>query len=152
MKIEMFEKVGEIVIAELRSASENKEIALIEKARQEEEERKRKEEEERKKEEARLAEELKQKEEQEKAKSTLLLIIEAINATAEKGETVLSLDWHGGKDAETKYGFSIYQYNTCLKYFKSVLESAGYTVDEIYWYSTSWRYKSGRIGYAFINW
>lgn len=146
MKIEMFEKVGEIVIAELRSANENKEIALIEQARQEEERRKKEEAE-------RLAEELRIKEEREKAESTLLLIIEAINLTAAKGETILSLNWYdGSNDAENKYGFSIYQYEVCLNYFQSILESAGYRVGEPYRYSSSWRYRSGKIGYAHIGW
>ena len=79
MKIEMFEKVGEITIAELRPASLNNSIATAEA--------------ERKAEIARIEAERKEREEKEQAVKVLTLLVEEINKTAETGATMLALDW-----------------------------------------------------------
>ena len=82
--IEVFQKVGEMTITELRPASMNRSIAQEEKSRKEEEERIRKERE--------------KAEKQEKATVLLAKLIEAINNKAEQGAMTLSIDWNESND------------------------------------------------------
>lgn len=136
MKIEMFEKVGEINVIELRSASENRAIADAERARKAEEERIRREEEER--ENARIAGEV------------LAKLVTAINNESETGGQHLHLEWRKG--SMEPYGISWSEYGRAFKHIKPILESAGYRVDDRYSYSDSWTRKSGKWGYAYIWW
>jgi hypothetical protein len=137
MKIEMFEKVGEINVIALRSAAENKSIAEVERARKAEEERIRKEAEER--ENARIANDV------------LMKLVNAINAEAEKGGEHLRIEW---KESDTMEPFGIgwYDYGRAIKHILPILEAAGYRVDERHVYSDSWTRRSGKWGYAYIWW
>ena len=135
MKIEMFEKIGEINVVELRPASENRAIANAELARKAEEERIRKEQEEREK--ARIANEV------------LAKLVKAINDKSEIGGQYLHLEW---RSLTKSYGISFSEYCTAFDYIKPILESAGYDVRDIYFYSDSWTYRSGKLGYAYIWW
>lgn len=136
MKLEMFEKVGEINIIALRSAVENKAIAEVEQARKAEEERIRKEAEER--ESARIANDV------------LMKLINAINARAEKGGTNLYLQWN--EDAPAPFGVSWSDYNRTIKHILPILEAAGYEVSNLHVYSEGWRRRSGKLGYTYIFW
>lgn len=137
MKIEMFEKVGEINVIALRSASENKAIAEAERMRREEEERKRKEAEER--ENVRIANEV------------LAKLVAAINEKAEDGGTILSIEWAEGSSMEP-FGVSWSDYGKAIKHIQPILEAAGYQVDDRHAYSDSWTRRSGKWGYAYIHW
>ena len=134
MKVEMFEKVGEIEIVELRSAVENKAIAEIEKARKAEEERLRKEKEEREKDELAI--------------KVATWIAEEINKKAE----------NGGEDFEIlfevadKHPYGFYECQRVEKTVKEIFTSLGYRVDDIYEYSQSWKTRSGRWGYWHFWW
>lgn len=136
MKIEMFEKVGEINIVNLRSARENKMISEAERARKAEEERIRKEAEEQ--ENARIA------------KEVLIKLINAINAEADKGGQHLHIEWRA--DKLEPFGIRWGEYGKAIKYILPILESAGYQVDERYEYSDSWTRRSGKWGYVYIWW
>lgn len=133
MKVEMYEKVGEIIVAELRTAEENKEIAKKVNALREEE-RKRKEEEERQKDLKRLEE-------------ILPVIIEEINTSASLGGNTANFEWR--KDVKTKITF--YEWNIFCKYYKDYFMGLGYKF-YTHEYSESWRKQSGKIGYASIYW
>ena len=137
MKIEMFEKVGEINVIALRSASENKAIAEAERMRREEEERKRREAEER--ENARIA------------KEVLAKLVAAINEKAEDGGTTLSIEWAEGRSMEP-FGVSWSDYGKAIKHIQPILEAAGYQVDDRYSYSDSWTRRSGKWVYVHIHW
>ena len=137
MKIEMFEKVGEINVIALRSADENRAVAEAEIMRREEEERIRKEKEER--ENARIANEV------------LAKLVNAINAKAEDGGTLLSIEWSECHSMEP-FGISWSEYGKAIKHIKPILEAAGYQVDDRYSYSDSWTRRSGKWGYAHIHW
>lgn len=136
MKVEMFEKVGEIDIVTLRSAHENRMIAEAERARKAEEERIRKEAEEQ--ENARIA------------KEVLVKLIDAINTEAEKGHQYLHIEWRA--DNLEPFGVRWSEYGKAIKYILPILESAGYKVNELYEYSESWTRKSGKWGYTYIWW
>lgn len=133
MKIEMYEKVGEIVIAELRTAEENKEIAKKVNELKAEEERKR--EEERKQREQKRAEEL------------LPIIVEKINNTALSGENCIEFTWFDN----TKTEITCYDWKIFRKNYQKYFEGLGYKIYDHY-YSDSWRKKSGKIGYGVIYW
>ena len=137
MKIEMFEKVGEINVVALRSADENRAVAEAERMRREEEERIRKEMEER--ENARIANEV------------LAKLVNAINAKADDGGTMLSIEWSECHSMEP-FGISWSEYGKAIKHIKPILEAAGYQVDDRYSYSDSWTRRSGKWGYAHIHW
>lgn len=137
MKIEMFEKVGEINVIALRSAEENRVVAEAERMRREEEERKLREAEER--ENARIANEV------------LAKLVNAINAKAEDGGTILSLEWAEGRTMEP-FGINWSDYGKAIKHLKPILEAAGYQVDDRYSYSDSWTRRSGKWGYTHIHW
>lgn len=138
MKIEMFEKVGEINVIALRSAHENKMIADAERARKAEEERIRKEAEER--ENARIANEV------------LVKLVNAINAEADKGGQHLHIEWREEGGSMEPFGIGWSEYGKAIKYILPILESAGYRVDERHVYSDSWTRRSGKWGYAYIWW
>lgn len=134
MKVEMFEKVGEIEIVELRSAAENKAIAEIEKARKAEEERLRKEKEEREKDEL--------------AVKVATWIAEEINKKAENGEDYLEILF----EVADKHPYGFYECLTVEKRIKEIFASLGYDVRDIYEYSQSWKTRSGRWGYWTFHW
>ena len=147
MKIEMFEKVGEIEIVSLRPACENKMIAEAEQKRKEEEKRRKEEEERiRKEEEARRNAAL--------AKEVIVKLAKSINKAAEKGSTCLYLEWHDGE----KYDYFNYtdiswnDFINTFEYTLPMLESAGYKVNDLHLYSEGWRRRSGKIGYTHIYW
>lgn len=135
MKIEMFEKVGEITIAELRPASENNAIATIEA--------------ERKAEIARLEAERKEREEKAKTMQVLAIIVDEINKAAESGAKMVSFNWTEKHPKDC--GVDWHDWLNLSKHFKPILESAGYEVTA-HWYSDSWTRRSGKIGYANIYW
>ena len=135
MKIEMFEKIGEITIAELRPASENNMIASVEAAR--------------KAELARIEAERKEREEKEKTMKVLAVIVEEINKAAETGAKVLSFNWTERRPKDN--GVTWNDWLACSKHFKPILESAGYEIS-VHWYSDSWTRRSGKVGYAHIWW
>lgn len=137
MTIEMFEKVGEINVIALRSAEENRAVAEAELARKAEEERIRKEAEER--------------ENMLIAKDVLAKLVNAINVKAESGGTVLSIEWTESGTMKP-FGIDWNDYGKAIKYIKSILETAGYKVTDRYEYSDSWTRRSGKWGYAYINW
>jgi ribosomal protein L11 methylase PrmA len=134
--IEVFQKVGEMTITELRPASMNRAIAQDEKNRQEEEERIRKEREE--------------AEKQVKASAVLVKLIEAINHKAEQGGMCLSIDWNESNDS--KQMVSSHDWLMLHSdYIDPILTGAGYKVST-HWYSDSWTRRSGKIGYVYIYW
>lgn len=131
MKIEMFEKVGEIEIVELRSAAENKAIAEIEMARKAEEERLRKEAEERKNDEI--------------AVNIATYLVKEINEEAEKGHTHC-----------TRYALlnsPIYQNKLSVvkDRLSKIFSPLGYTFS-IYEYSDGYQKKINQWGYISISW
>ena len=136
MKFEMYEKVGEVVVAELRSASTNNAIATAEAARIAEAERAERE----------------AKEAQEKAAAAVVLahIVEAINHSAEKGRCSVRFEWT--QSFPKSNGLTDMDWLLYSKYFQPVLEAAGYTIDIPHWYSQSWVTRSGKIGYVAIRW
>ena len=134
MKVEMFEKVGEIEIVELRSAVENKAIAEIERARKAEEERLRKEKEEREKDEL--------------AVKVATWIAEEINKKAENGEDSLEILF----EIADKHPYGFYECLAVEKRIKEIFTSLGYDVRDIYEYSQSWKTRSGRWGYWSFHW
>ena len=137
MKVEMYEKIGEINIVTLRSAEENQQIARETNKRKDEEERMRKEKEEK---ENRLI-----------ANKVLLNLINAINTSAEEGKTFLEIVWN--KDTNTTpHSITFEEYKRGEKYFKPVLESAGYKVNSMHVYSKNYTKQSGKQGYVFIFW
>lgn len=147
MKIEMFEKVGEIEIVSLRPACDNSMIAKAEQERQEEEKRRKEE-----------AERIRREEEERKneilAKEIIVKLAKAINAKAEKGHTWLYLEWHDGEkyDHDKLTDITWYDFIETFKYTRPMLESVGYDVWEPHLYSNGWRNRSGKIGYIYIHW
>ena len=134
--IEVFQKVGEMTITELRPASMNRSIAQEEKSRKEEEERIRKERE--------------KAEKQEKATVLLAKLIEAINNKAEQGAMTLSIDWNESNDK--KQIISSHDWLMLhADFIDPILTGAGYHVTT-HWYSESWTRRSGKIGYVYIYW
>lgn len=140
IKMEVFEKVGEIEVVSLRPACENSKIAEAVRKRQEEEERKRKEEEERKK--------------MILAKDVVSKLAKAINAKAERGNTCLYLEWHDGEkyDTDNYTNISWDDFANAFDHTLPMLESAGYKVNDLYLYSDKYRRQSGKIGYIYIRW
>lgn len=134
MKIDVLEKIGEIEIVELRSAFENNVIATIEKARKDEEERLRKEKEE--------------KEKDELAVKVVAWLAEKINEEAEKGWKTLDILF----EYSDKHPYSFSECQKVESRVKEILGSLGYDVKDIYEYSTSWKTRSGRIGYWDFYW
>ena len=147
MKIEMFEKVGEIEIVSLRPACENNMIAKAEQERQEEEKR-------RKEEEERIRKEEEERKNEILAKEIIVKLAKAINAKAEKGNTCLYLEWHDGEkyDRDKLTDISWYKFIDTFKYTRPMLESAGYEVEDPHQYSAGWRNRSGKIGFIYIHW
>lgn len=135
MKIEMFEKIGEVVVAEVRTAEENKAIADNEIAKRREE--------------ARIKKEQKEKKDMEIAASLLPIIIENINSAADDGRKYINFDWT--EKATVDKGVSLRDWQVSKQYLSPILEKMGYKVNET-WYSKSWRGKSGKIGGVGIYW
>lgn len=133
MKIEMYEKVGEIIVANLRTAEENKQIAAETRALKAEEVRRRE-------------EERKQKE-QKRAEELLPIIIEKINTSALLGNNTLTFKW--GEDVKSEISFN--DWNIFCKYHEDYFVKLGYKFCT-HEYSKSWRERSGKIGYATIYW
>jgi hypothetical protein len=135
MKVEILEKVGEITIAQVRTAEENKAIAIAEKARLDEL--------------ARLAELQREQELMEKVAKIVSILIEEINQSAESGKCSLHFSW--SQTQPCSHGVTWQEWDELVEKFTPILEQLGY---KIYtdWYSSSWRAKSGKIGYASINW
>lgn len=133
MKIEMYEKVGEIIVTNLKTAEENKQIAEEVRALKAEEERRRKEE--------------RKQIEQKKAKELLPIIVEKINTTASLGNSTLTFEWSENVKSE----ISFYDWNLFYEYYKDYFVGLGYKFN-IHEYSKSWRERSGKIGYATIYW
>lgn len=134
--IEMFEKVGEITIAELRPASMNHAIAKAEQERLAEIRRIEAEEAERKR--------------QERAGKVLTKVIEAINDTSENGREYLEIMWR--TDRDDLYGVSTSDWKAVGDIISKVLTSYGYKVNEPHWYTSGWTTRSGKIGYVDIYW
>lgn len=135
MQIEIYEKVGEVSILELRSAEENRAIAKAEVERRQEA--------------VRLAEEKKRHEVTVKCAELMPAVMEAINQAAENGETTLSLLWT--KDHPTQLGLDFNEWSECKEMLASAFEKLGYK----FWisqYSTSWTKRSGKVGWGSIGW
>ena len=135
--VELYEKVGEITIAELRPASINRSIAQSENDRKKEEERIRKEREE--------------AEKRQRASVILAKLIEAINEQADLGKFGLHLNWTTSNYDELLISDSDWLKCDHAANVDPILEAAGYHVNT-YWYSDSWTRRSGKIGYLHISW
>ena len=135
--VELYEKIGEITIAELRPASMNRNIAQLEINRKNEEERLRKEREE--------------AEKRQKASVILAKLIEAINEQADLGKLSFDLNWTTSN--YDKLLISDSEWLSCdhATNIDPILESAGYRIST-YWYSDSWTRRSGKVGYLHISW
>lgn len=137
-KVEFFEKIGEVTIAELRPASMNRSIARAEQERQAEAERIRKEEAERKR--------------QAKAVEVLSNLVEAINECAEAGGEHLELLWTTDLMVGNPHGISSADWKEVGDILSEILGSYGYEVHEPHWYTPSWVTRSGKVGYVNIYW
>jgi hypothetical protein len=135
MKLEILEKVGEVILVELRSAEDNHEIATLEQEKQKEQALVRKAEQERKN--------------KVRAVEILTTLAEVINSEAERGHTNISLSWH--RDNPSPHGISVKDWENCGECVKGMLALLGYSC-EVYWYSTAWQKKSGKIGWVTIRW
>jgi hypothetical protein len=135
MQIEIYEKVGEVSVLELRSAEENRAIAEAEMARKQEV--------------VRLVEEKKQCEATTKCAELIPAVMEAINKTAENGKTTLPLLWT--KDHPTQFGLNFDEWSRCIEMLTLAFDKLGYKFF-ISLYSASWSKKSGKIGHGYIWW
>ena len=134
--IEMFEKVGEITIAELRPASLNHSIAKAEQERLAEIRHIEAEEAERKR--------------QTRASKVLTKVVEAINNKSENGGEHLEIMWRTDKD--DAYDVSASDWKEVGDIVSKILTSYGYEVNEPHWYTSGWTTRSGKIGYVYIFW
>ena len=134
--LEIYEKVGEITSVHLRTAEENKKIAIEEKARREEV--------------ARIQREEELRKNREKAFKISMEILEKINKLSDEGNTSLWLNWRTGTPSPLTVNF--HSYDLLFPYIKEILCPLGYNLAEPYSYSASWTRKSGKIGYAWISW
>lgn len=134
--IEMYEKVGEITIAELRPASANRSIAKAEQERQAEIRRIEAEEAERKR--------------QIRANGVLAKIVDAINSRADAGKEHLELMWR--TDKADPYGISSSDWRAVGDIITEILSNCGYSISDPHWYTSSWVTRSGKIGYVNIYW
>lgn len=116
MKNEIFEKVGEIILAtNIRSAKENKKIAT--KAKQDNSKR---------------------------AIEIVAILAYIINQKAEQGDTHLDLYWK--KDKPLPYGISAEDWENCAEFIRDVFTSLGYSYhpswllnsNKITWVRISW--------------
>lgn len=136
--IEMFEKVGEITITELRPASMNRAIAKAENARIAEEER--------------LKKEAYDRETQEIAVGVLVKVAEAINTKAEAGGEHLEILWTTDISNKKNYGIDYTNWLRCESILREILEVHGYSVHNTHKYTSSWVTRSGKIAYVDIYW
>lgn len=132
MKLEIFEKIGEMNITQVRTAEENNAIASAEKARL-----------------AELAELKKQQELKEKAPIIIQSLMEKINQTAEKGGNSLTLEWT--EKIPRFHGITWQEWSALGEKIIPSFEKLGYHI-YIHWYSPAWRTKTGKIGYTYISW
>ena len=128
-------EVGEITITHLRSAEENKVIAI--KRAEENAEL------------ARIAAEDAERALQKKAIELLAVIGKAIDNAAEKGKTSINFEWTNERPYSN--GIKSEDWKKCSKYILTELESLGYR-HYFYYYSDSWTRKSGKIGHGSISW
>ena len=135
--IELFQKVGEMTITELRPASMNRSIAQAENARIAEEER--------------LKKEAYDRETQEIAVGVLAKVAEAINTRAEAGGEHLEVLWTTN-DASQDYGISYKDWIRCESVLREILKAHGYSVHDTHKYTPSWVTRSGKIAYVDIYW
>ena len=135
--IEVFQKVGEMTISELRPASMNRSIAQAENARIAEEERRKK--------------EAYDRETQEIAIKVLAKVAEAINTKAEAGGEHLEILW-ATNDANRDCGIAYKDWIRCESVLHEILEAHGYSVHDTYKYTSSWTTRSGKIAYVDIYW
>lgn len=155
MEIKIFEETVEITCIPVRSAQNNRAIADKEIARQKEKERI--------KEEKKIQEEERIKKEKEQIKKEneelswisfikegFPLLMEAINKRAEQGKTMIQIEW----DYDESAPFNIpWNYREVIfERLRSVLEELGYKFPGLRFYSRSWTYKSGRLGWTQIHW
>lgn len=136
MKIEMFEKIGEVTIAELKPASENKKIANeIFKQKQEE---------------LRIIKEKEEKEKQRIGMKILAHLTEEINKIANDGRTSFEINWTIKNPTNKEINWRDWM-KASDDYVIPILESAGYCI-RTHWYSDSWTRRSGKIGYIYVSW
>lgn len=134
--VELYEKVGEITIAELRPASMNHAIAKAEQERQAEIKRIEAEEAERKR--------------QARASKVLAKVVEAINNKSDNGVEHLEIMWR--TDRDDVYGVSASDWKAVGDIITEILTNYGYSVHDPHWYTSSWTTRSGKIGYVDIYW
>jgi hypothetical protein len=134
MKLEILEKVGEIILIELRSAEENKEIATIEQEKQ--------------KEQALIKKAEQEQKNKNRAVRILTVLADVINKKAECGNTYLALSW--AKGMASPYGISAEDWENCGELVGEMLALLGYSCT-VHWYSSAWRKKSGKIGWLNIS-
>ena len=136
MQIDIVEKVGEIIVTELRPASLNAEIMGIELARQAE---------------IQAIEKAKRDKEDQLASAQILAVLsERMNTSAERGSGFIRLEWERNSNAIKGLSFERWEY-LYEQYIGKILNDLGYTVSR-YEYSDSWKRKSGKIGYYSIYW
>ena len=136
--IELFQKVGEMTITELRPASMNRSIAQAENARIAEEER--------------LKKEAYDRETQEIAVGVLAKVAEAINTKAEAGGEHLEVLWTTDISNKRDCGIDYTSWNRCESILREILEAHGYDVHATHRYTPSWVTRSGKIAYVDIYW
>lgn len=136
--IELFQKVGEMTITELRPASMNRSIAQAENARIAEEER--------------LKKEAYDRETQEIAVGVLAKVAEAINTRAEAGGEHLEILWTTDLLNKKDCGIDYTNWIRCESVLREILETHGYSVHDTHKYTPSWVTRSGKIAYVDIYW
>lgn len=136
MQIDIVEKVGEIIVTELRPASLNAEIMGIELARQAE---------------IQAIEKAKRDKEDQLASAQVLAVLsERMNASAERGNSFIRLEWNHNSNPIKGLSFERWEY-LLENYIGSILKELGYKIYS-HEYSDSWKRKSGKIGYYSIYW
>lgn len=136
--IEVFQKIGEMTITELRPASMNRAIAQAESARIAEEER--------------LKKEAYDRETQEIAVGVLAKIAEAINAKAEAGGEHLEILWTTDLLDKRNCGIDYTSWVRCESILREILKAHDYSVHDTHKYTSSWVTRSGKIAYVDIYW
>ena len=136
MKIDIVEKVGEIIVTELRPASLNAEITSAELARQAE---------------IRAIEKAKRDKEDQMASAQVLAVLsEKMNAAAERGQHMIYLEWNRNSNPIKNLSFDRWEH-LVKNYIGDILKGLGYKIYS-HEYSDSWKRKSGKIGHYSIHW
>jgi 2-oxoglutarate dehydrogenase complex dehydrogenase (E1) component-like enzyme len=131
MKIEIFEKTGEVTIVQMRTAEENNAIALTAITQE------------------KMARMEKERKIQESFSKVLQTLAQKINKAAEDGHHYFYLDWSKSSpkphniDWETIKGLS--------EKLVSIFKIMGYNIT-VHEYCPQWAEKSGRLGYISISW